>query len=153
MPQYHHAKVDRFLVKTKPIFFLRKWFPYFVGNEITFMIQIEDTEQRIDSTSLHVFEVFGEREQRIKGINREALPSEWIIISGNPIDREGDVIYRLGASPNSKDSMVLLSAHVMNTDRWMLGCAGLVIGAILTIATGIILGFIQITPFWKIWIP
>lgn len=153
MPQYHNATVDRFVVKTKPVFFLRKWFPYFVGNKVTFMIQIKDTEQKIDSSSLHVFEVFGDREQRVKGINRESLPKEWITISGNPIDREGDVIYRMGASPNSKSSKVLLSTHVINTDRWLLGCAGLVAGAIVTLATGIVLGFIDIVKFWRIWIP
>ena len=68
LPQYHNAKADRFLVETKPRFFVRKWIPYFVGNRVTFKIRIHDTEERVDGTSVSVVESFG-REERISLLN------------------------------------------------------------------------------------
>jgi hypothetical protein len=156
LPQYHNAKVDRFLIRTKPNYFWQKWIPYFVGNKVSFMIRIEDTEQRADSSPMRVFEIFGDSEHQIKKIERVDLTNEWLTLTGNPIDREGDVIYSFGLSAKSAISSVIFSAHVINKDRWLLGCGGLVIGAILTIITtiisGIVLGFIKIEPILKMFI-
>ncbi len=152
MPQYHKTKIDRFKVETKLKFPLRKWFPYFVGNKITFRIKIEDTEQRIDSTVLYIFQAFGDRQETIHKIEAGKLPNTWVTIIGSPIDREGDVIYKMGVSPSAKNSNTLFSAHVINTDRWLLGCVGLVAGAVVTIASGIALGFIKIEPILRIFI-
>ena len=73
--------------------------------------------------------------------NQDGHKDKWTPILGNPIDREGDVIYRVGISP--KTSKPVLSAHAINTGRWALGCVGLLAGFIVAIASGIVLGFIK----------
>lgn len=154
MPQYHNPKFDRYRIETKPKIFLRRWFPYFVGNNVAFLMRITDPEQVVDSTTLYVFEVFGDRERRIKEIERQTLPEGWIPILGNPIEREGDVIYSVGSSYGGKNTVPLFTAHVINTDRWSLGCIGFILGTISSVIAGIIIAFINVrNPAWDMWVP
>lgn len=155
MPQYHSLKVDRFKIEAMPKSLLRRVFrfwPYFVGNRVEFKLSIVDLNSIIDSTSLHLFEIFNGEEKTLKKFDRAKITDDWNNIVGNPIDREGDVIYRIGVSSKSSSSQTIFSAHVINTDRWSLGCLGLLFGTIGTIVAGIILGFIEISPAWRVWI-
>jgi hypothetical protein len=152
MPQYPNAKLDRFQIEAKPIIFFRRWIPYFVGNNVTFRVRIKDTTQTIDSTILYIVESFGDDTQLIKKIQRADLPNDWIELTGNPIDRECDVMYRVATSPKGDNAHTFLSAHVVNTDRWALGCVGLLAGFIVAIASGIVLGFIKVEPILRMFI-
>jgi hypothetical protein len=154
MPRYHSAKVDRFDVKVRPKRTLLKWLPYFVGDRVTFRLQITDPSSVMDSTSLQLFEIFGTEEKILRRFERAVLDENWNEVTGNPIDREGDVIYRLGVSPNAPSAQTIFSAHAINKDRWTLGCVGLIVGGVVTLICtvlgGILLGFLQIDKVWHI---
>ncbi len=154
MPQYHSAKVDRFDIYAKPKNNLLKWLPYFVGDRVKFDLQIIDPNALMDSTSLHLFEIFNGEEKTLKKFERVTINGDWNSIIGNRIDREGDVIYKLGVSSKSSSAQTIFSAHASNKDRWSMGCAGLIVGGvvtfIVTIASGILLGILEIDKMWHI---
>jgi hypothetical protein len=154
MPQYHDAKSDRFEISIKPKRNLLKWLPYFVGDRVSFKLQMTDPTSLMDSSTLHLFEIFNGEEKTLKKFERTAINGTWNNIVGNPIDREGDVIYKLGGSSKSSSAQTIFSAHASNKDRWSIGCAGLIIGGvvtfIITVASGIILGILEIDKMWHI---
>ncbi len=154
MPQYHNAKVDRFDVAIKAKRNFLCWLPYFVGDRISFQLQITDPSELMDSTTLHLFEIFNGEEKTLKKFERATINGSWNDIIGNPIDREGNVIYKLGGSSKSSNAQTIFSAHASNKDRWSIGCAGLIIGGvvtfIVTVASGIMLGILEIDKMWHI---
>lgn len=153
MPNYHSKKIGLFLIDVKPDIFIRRFWPYFVGNKVKFRIHFSRLDSAVDGTIFHIFEIFGSEERTLQKFDNIDVNNKWITVIGNPIDHEGDVIYRLGFSSNSKGSQTIVTGHATNTDRWLLALLGFFLGAIFSIFTGILLGFIQITPFWSIWIP
>jgi len=159
VPQYHNTKAAHFYIEIEPVSLWRKlkFWPYFVGNRVKYRLRIIDVESRKDATMLHLFEVFAGEDKRIRKFEPGEIDGNWNEITGNPIDREGDVIHKIGTSPKSAVAATIFSTHVINTDRWLLGCIGLIIGGLIsfvvTIVAGVILGFIDVRPFWGIWIP
>ena len=145
MPQFRNAKIDRFEVSVMPKNILRYLFPYFVGDEVVLKFRIIDKSNLIDSTSFYIFEIFSGVEKVVKKIDRTDIKEGWQIVLGNVIDREGDVIYKIGAGvPKSINAKTIFSTSVINKDRWFVGCAGLLIGAILATLSSIIAGLFSV---------
>jgi len=139
MPQYKNIKIDRFQVNVKPKIFLQRIWPYFVGNRVKFKMQIIDTEQKMDRTSLDLFEIFNGEEKKLEVFGKKYMNNNWIIVIGCPIDREGDIIYRIGVSSKSICAEPIILGYVINTDRWLLGLIGFIIGIIGTIGAQFVL--------------
>jgi hypothetical protein len=133
MPQYRNVKLDRFQINVKPnIFFQRMW-PYFVGNRVKFKLQIIDTESKMDRTSLNLFEIFNGEEKKLAVFGKAYMNNNWNTIIGCPIDREGDIIYRIGVSSKPICDEPIILGYVINTDRWLLGVWGFILGILGTI--------------------
>ncbi|HKI53792.1 MAG TPA: hypothetical protein VJ987_06680 [Anaerolineales bacterium] len=153
MPQYNNTdgwNNIKIRITPKPLW--RKWFwwfPFFVGQKVHFTLVIENMDN-YKRKSAYIYETFREQRTVLRPIKFDYETE----IEGNIIDREGDVIY--GVSPinfSQAEVFPVFTTTVINRDRWALGCAGLVIGAVITVATGIILGLIEVRKFWEIWIP
>ncbi len=152
MPQYPNGNTNKTgKVKATPYPKWREWlpwFPYFVGQKIMFRIYIEE------NPGMLIHEKFGDT------IFDTFSVASGKICRGNVIPRECDVEYFL-AFPNERkfiagNTITLMTTNVTNTDRWSLGCAGLIIGAVITfvitIASGIVLGFIKVEPILRMFI-
>jgi hypothetical protein len=151
MPQYHSSHTDQTgQIKITPFPWWRRlfpWIPYFVGDRVIFQVEIE----RLDARFVF-YEKFGDQiYEKFQFISGKKL-------RGSTIPRECDVEYVV-APYNAKEltatnSVLVMSANVINKDRWALGCAGLLIGGIITfivtIAAGIVTGFFEIDKFWHI---
>ena len=137
-----------------PLPFWRAWLqflPYFVGNIVRFKISIigeNSVPKVIDAYYIH--EYFGDKHKEYWPIKESTM------FAGNRVDGEGSVKYTISLFP-SQEGKTFFTANVINTDRWFPACAGLALGAVLTfictIAAGVVLGFIDIQKFWRIWIP
>ena len=148
MPQYLQSNTNRTgKVSAIPYPWWRSalpWIPYFVGSRVMFRLKIER------DGGLIMYEKFGDQIYDTFAVISDD------ILRGNIIPRECDIEYFL-ALPNEKKFIAenivnLMTTKVTSTDRWSLGCVGLILGAIGTIIAGIILGFIKIIPFWQVWI-
>jgi hypothetical protein len=159
MPQYFNQNFHdgRFETTITPVPVLRRWlknFPFFVGDRVKFNLQIVDRASG-DSTKLHLFEVFGNKTKIIaefyplKSLNEK-------YIEGNIIDVEGDIAYKIGAPKDESFAKTIFTAKVINRDSVFFQWFWLLVGAFFTFICGVLiwlLGFIEIVPFWKIWIP
>jgi hypothetical protein len=145
MPQFRNAKLDRFEIDIMPKNVLRYLFPFFVGDEVVLKMRITDTRQLLDSTSISVFEIFNGEEKIILKLDRVEIKKGWQIVSGNIIDREGDVIYKVGiGNAKSVNAKTIFSTSVINKDRWFVGCAGLIAGAVLATLGSIVAGLFSL---------
>ena len=150
MPQYYSMKDHRELgdITVTPIRWYRKYepfktfFPYFVGDEVEFKLQIENP-----SYDFCLYEIFGNNYGEPQNIVKTG------IMLGNRISKEGDIEYKISKKGNPFEGLPIFTARVINKDRWGLGCLGLIIGGLITFLFMLLLGFLQIIPFWKIWIP
>jgi len=150
MPQYPPINTKQTgKVKTTPHPWWRRlfpWVPYFVGGRVVCKIELERNPERFI-----LYEKFGD----IVYETFEMIPGR--MLRGSVIPRECDIEYILApagqAGFTAANSVTIITATVTNSDRWSLGCAGLVVGAILTLATSILLGLLDIQKFWRIWIP
>ena len=154
MPQYYshlnQGKVGN--IKVTPLSLWRRifrWWPYFVGDRVRFELEVVNPPDH-PYTLWRVFERFGNQAGIIQTVKKGKQQ-----VIGGIINSEGDIEYSIGSlhSVPGTDRFTVFTAQVINKDRWVLGCVGVVIGAIVTIATGIGLGFIDVVEFWKIWIP
>ena len=150
MPHYYKTQIAHFEIETKPMCFLRRWFTYFVGKRVKFKIMINNTRDIIDSTTLYLVESFCGEEKEIKQYNKIAN-QQIEIYSGNRIDGEGEIKYKIGTSTNSHYLTTIFDCKSYNArDRWSIGCISCLVGFFSAIAVGIILGFIEIEPFIRI---
>ncbi len=152
MPQYRNVNNlkngRKIIITPKPYWRNLKVLPYFVGDTIKFRLEAlgkNEIDGKFDI--YYVTEFFRDREKGYYIIDKSPYDFE-----GRIVDGEGDIRYSVGLLP-SHDTHVVVTAKAINTDRWSLGCVGFLLGIIGTISAGIILGFIQIIPFWRIWIP
>lgn len=70
--------------------------------------------------------------------------------AGKNLSGQGSFDYRMGLTPD--DSVVLVSVVATHNDAWMLLIAGGIVTLICSIPIWL-LGFIEIIPFRRIWIP
>lgn len=151
MPQYHNCKKHEDLgeIKITPHPFWRRiwplsnYAPYFVGDRVWFRLQIDTPIPQYV-----IYEIFNGNDLH-RGL--KLVPDKLIV--GDVINKEGDVEYRIAVSGYPNAGITIFTAHAINTDRFALGCIGVISGAIVAIASGIILGFIKIDPAWHIWNP
>jgi len=99
-----------------------------------------------------VYEKFGNGEIHELGDLPDTIDSGDKEIIGNPINGEGDLEYTLGFYGYPTSGKTIVTARVINKDRWSLGCLGFVAGIISTIIAGIVLGFIKIEPILRVFI-
>ncbi len=161
LPQYQTIKMYEGFgeIKIMPYPFWRriwifgKTIPYFVGQNIVFTLKIKNWEHStFRQPPLYVFETFGTQPPKVNELNQ--LKPE---LRGNTIDHECDVVYKIAKLPSGANSITVFTARVMNWDRWLPAFLALIVGAILAVPCGILggilLGFIQVTPSWRIWLP
>ena len=151
MPTFSTAKSGDFRFVVKPKSFLRRFFPYFVGDRVKFDVTFSKADSIPDGSIFFLFEFFGGDEKRsLSHVSCSTVLNKTITFIGNPIDREGDVRYRLGFSEVANNAYTIVSAHASNKDRWFPACAGLVVGGIITFAVSLALGILEIDKFWHI---
>jgi hypothetical protein len=127
-----------------------KKLPLFVGSRVRFRVQTEKPGKR-NPYALHMVQEFIDDTP----INHFLFEEVDTNIETEPISMEGNLKLSFGYlhMPQRYDPLIL-TAHIQNTDRWLLGCAGLLVGAIITffvtVAAGIALGILQIDKFWHI---
>jgi hypothetical protein len=155
MPRYHNRKhPDLGKIRITPRPWWRNWFrflPYFVGDTIRFRVQIETPQE-----TPNVYERFGNEALKSLSDFPGPIDSGDEEIIGNPISGEGDIEYKVGFWDSPDSAVTVMTAKAVNTDRWLLGCVGLVVGAIatfiITVASGIVLGFIKVEPILRMFI-
>ena len=143
MPQYRNVNNlkngFKVIITPKPCWRnLFRCFPYFVGDIIKFRLETlrkNEIDEKFDS--YYVNEFFGDR--KIKCYLIDKSPYEFV---GRIIDGEGDIRYIIGILPFHY-TQIVMTAKVINKDRWPLGCVGIILGIIRTKITEIIIGFIQ----------
>jgi hypothetical protein len=125
-------------------------YPLWVGDRVEFDIHIDKMGNKNPYALQVVHEMIDNvviQEHNIEGMDTN--------IKSMPIASEGNLKFSFGtanyALPNNP---LIVTANVQNKDRWWLGCVGLIAGAvvtfIVTIASGIVLGIIEIDKFWHI---
>ena len=153
MPQYQNIPTDlgngfRFIII--PSSYWRRVFnyPYFVGDRVRFRIEaieVKNERGHIPRPVHYVHEFFRDREKECSIIEGSKD------FEGNIIDGEGDVKYSISVLP-SNGGRVIMTARVINKDRWFFGCAGLVVGAVVTflvtVAAAIVSGAFEVDKFW-----
>ncbi len=158
MPQYYPLPENwKNRGKIKITFFpfwrnipILKGLPLFVGDSVKFHVHVEKEGGGNPYALDVVHEILDN--SLINQINIERTDTD---ISGTPISREGNLKFSIGMTnfPQPQDPLII-TANVQSKDRWWLGCAGLFIGGIVTfivtIASGIVLGVIEIDKFWHI---
>ena len=156
MPNTHNVKMGNYSIKSRFRNVFRYTFPYFVGDVVKFDITINVDENGLDGSKFYIKEIFNGEVRQFEPLDKSIVGKGWIRIETHPIDQEGDVRYKIGFSTNS-DSEIIVSARAKNTDRWLPAIIGMVVTAVLTflvtIASGMFFGFIDIQKFWSIWIP
>ena len=131
-------------------FIVLKKLPLWVGSKVRFNIYIEKEgdvrsvspdaiHQTIDGVLIRKFEIT-EKNNDIDGVY---------------ISTEGNLKFSLGSGnyPEQNDT-VIISANVQNFDRYWVGCAGLLVGGVVTfittVAAGIVTGIFEVDKFWHI---
>jgi hypothetical protein len=142
---------------------LREWLPYFIGDRVMFDVlfkalpekQKQYTENPLSDYVL--WELHPNGSQRDYHEMRDANNEQYTIrFTSNIITQQGDFTVYLGLNLTPDPRAPLFTAEIMHKDRRrydvflvLIGLAGsCIIGGLLWL-----LGFIQITPFWKIWVP
>ena len=150
MPQYYSLKGCTEIgdITVTPVHWYRKYepfktfFPYFVGDEVEFRLQIENPSYRFC-----LYEIFGDNYSEPQNIVKDG------IMLGHRITKEGDVEYKIALKGNPFEGFPIFTTRVINKDRFGLTCLGMMLGAFLTFLFMVLLGFLQIVPVWRIWIP
>lgn len=128
MPQFKNKKINQFQINVKPDLSLHRVWPYFVGNRVKFELQIINTESQQDGTIINLFEIFDGEEKVLDRFGSSFINGKWIKRNGFTIDREGDVIYKIGLSSKSVYAETIISAHAINTDTWIPSIIAFLIG-------------------------
>lgn len=158
MPQFHELPANwnnRGEIKIIPKPFWRRckflnWaIPYRVGNRIDFDIEFEKPNIANGFNTHVVFESFAGKINNSFPVNHEKAQ-----IRGNIINAEGDIEYSLGfvLYPNNP-RQTIFTARAENWDTILSRWSWAIVGAILSYAIGIASGFIEVKPFWEIWLP
>ncbi len=156
MPQYYPPPENWDERGTINIIFKPWWrnlpilrsFPLWVGDRVAFHLRIEKpaspqrpgraVHEAIDDHLVNVFPLQG------MDIDVQSLP----------IPSEGNLRFTFGYQNYLEPTdPLIITANVQSKDRWWVGCAGLLIGAILTVLSGVATGLIQIDKMWHIWNP
>lgn len=121
--------------------------PYWVGDKIRFKLEAENPADQYSNDVVHEYR--GE-----KLINHTSIKDKSQTIDGVLISYECDVKFTLGVlnHPYETDP-VIITATVINTDRWLPGCIGFFLGIVGSIISGIVVSLIIVVPAWRIWIP
>lgn len=134
---------------------------YYVGDIVKLVVYIE--KLNIDSPDFSRIRIAEKVPSSKEYVPRKIGPGKADFISvvfairGQVLDESGDDIWRLEVCEGElvKLSRKIFDAGVVNKDSRRRELNSIIIGAIIALITGFILwflGFIQIIPFWKVWI-
>ncbi|REG11144.1 hypothetical protein [Pelolinea submarina] len=150
MPQYYKLPKNwkgrgRISIRYKPFWRnipIIKKLPYWVGDKVQFHIHFNKYGKSDPLTRNVIHEIIDN--SLIKQHDIESLDTE---IKGVPIYTEGNLKFSLGITnyPQKNDPLII-TANVQNKDRYWFILIAFILGIIGTIVTGIISGFIDITP-------
>lgn len=128
---------------------IRNFFPYWVGDKVVFRVHTEKPWEKTHAPPV-VHQIHNNG--TIKTFDMTGVVSD---IDGMPVWVEGDMSFTLGFAGYTDpiNEPLIFNANIQSKDRWLIGCAGLVLGAVLTFFVGLALGFIEIRPFWEVWMP
>jgi hypothetical protein len=121
--------------------------PYWVGDKICFKLEAENPADEYSSDVVYEF-------RNGEVVNHTSIEGKSKIVNGVTIADEGNVKMTLSVLNHYyKTDPLIITANVLNTDRWLPGCIGFFLGIIGSIISGIIVSLIIVVPAWRIWIP
>jgi len=163
VPTYHHiSDYMGYYVTASPTGLVRRLFrrAYFVGDRVELLIFYKVVSEEIvkeDIFQLCVYEVHPDGHRINHEIIDKRNPQNTIKVTGGVISKAGIFAIYLGNTRTGYDSdKPLFTAEIVHRDRREYDIFMVFLGVFLAFICGILLwllGFIQIVPFWKIWIP
>lgn len=126
---------------------LFRWFrPYAPGEKVDFKLALQSLDGSNRNVRLVRYNAGEVAEVREIHYTPQKVKHD---IPGTVIPGQGAIDYRFGTEEED-DSVLLVSVVASHNDQIVLMVVGAILGAILAIGTGVILGMLQVDPFWHI---